>query len=403
MNETAKTPSLAFLFRYGPAEHIELFPAMPKIIARLSASCQVHYFGPTGRSPAPESITKHAVVHSLPWHVNRTHLHDKHAKTLRWLAALPGVCRQCRNIGISAIYIDETVPMTAELALKHFGPRVAMTIADFFPEIYAARFPFLQPLVRTFRKRELRAWRKLPLIFTRAEATRTFLSAQGVAAERIHPVYDPCDFTVYRPIDKAAARAAFGYAQDEVVLVHHGILHPNKGNDRIIAALPEARRVIPKLRFLLVGDGPEMGRLRRLAARLNVADIVRFTGWLPKMADVNTALNAGDIGLVMRIGMQEDNFHATGALVHAMACALPILSARLAGVAEIVRANENGFLFNPSDMQDFLEQLLKLTADAGLRESMGKEALRRARDLFDIERVTGRTVEPLLKLACGAV
>jgi glycosyltransferase involved in cell wall biosynthesis len=399
MKQSATSPSLAFLFRYGPAEHVELFPAIPRILERLAASCRIHYFGPEGRRPAPESVTAHATVHTLPWRVDRTCQRDKYLKTLRWVLALPGVCRECRRLGISAIYLDETVPLTAGLALRHFGPHVAMTIADFFPEIYAARFPLLRPAVRAFRRAELKAWRRLPLVFTRAGATRGFLVAQGLPHDRIHPVYDPCDFAVYRPVDKAAARRAFGYGERELVLVHHGILHPNKGNDRILAALPEVRRVLPEIRFLLVGDGPELGRLRQQAAALGVADIVQFTGWLPKMEEVNTALNAGDIGLVMRVGMLEDNFHATGALVHAMACGLPILAARLGGVSEIIRENESGLLFDPTRMDEFRDRLLDLAADPALRDRFGRAALARARELFDIGRVTDRTAGPLLDLA----
>ncbi len=295
--------------------------------------------------------------------------------------------------------MDETVPMAAALMLRHFGNSVAVTIADFFPEIYAAKLPFLRPFVRSFRRSEMNAWRRLPLVFTRAGFTRNFLIARGLAPERIHPVHDSCDFSKYHPMDKSMARETFGYGDKEFVLVHHGILHPNKGNDRIISALSQIRVKLPSLRYLLVGDGPEMNRLRAQALKLGVSDIVQFTGWLPKMEDVNKALNAGDAGLVMRIGMPEDNFHITGALVHAMACGLPILAARLGGISEIIRENENGLLFDPANMREFQERLMDMAADPAKRSRFGKAALAGARELFDIDRVAELTVGPLLELA----
>ena len=96
-----------------------------------------------------------------------------------------------------------------------------------------------------------------------------------------------------------AARKRFGYDASHLVLMHHGILHPNKGNDRILRSLAKLRPALPQLRYLLVGDGAEMANLRALAKELAIEDIVQFTGWLPKLSDVNEAINAGDIGLVM--------------------------------------------------------------------------------------------------------
>lgn len=74
-------------------------------------------------------------------------------------------------------------------------------------------------------------------------------------------MYDPCDLNLYRPLpdaERAAARQSFGFAPDDIVLVHHGILHPNKGNDWILRALADIRAEVPQLRYLLIGDGPEM-------------------------------------------------------------------------------------------------------------------------------------------------
>jgi glycosyltransferase involved in cell wall biosynthesis len=53
-----------------------------------------------------------------------------------------------------------------------------------------------------------------------------------------------------------------------------GRLESYKGHDRIIEALPVLRRLNPDVRLRLVGSGPYESRLRRLAARLNVADVV---------------------------------------------------------------------------------------------------------------------------------
>ncbi|MCB1070343.1 MAG: glycosyltransferase [Kiritimatiellae bacterium] len=395
----ADLPRIALWFRYGPAEHTELFHAMPEIVEALAQHAEVHYFGMTSDTPVPETIRRNAIIHTVVGKVDRTHNQDKHWKTLRWLIALPKVARTCRDLGVKAVYIDETIPLTASIALRYFGPNVAITVADFFVDIYLMPHRLLRPLARWIRRKDLEAWGKLPLIFTRAKATRAYLASQGIPADHIRPVYDPCDHEVFHPLDKAACKKAFGYGEDDVVLVHHGILHPNKGNDRILSALARNRERLPHLRYLLVGDGPDMPRLKAMVRELALESIVQLTGWLPGRADVNRALNAGDIGLVMRVGHQSDDFHMTGALVHSMACGLPILAARLGGVSEVVHDDRNGFLFDPVCTDEFDQRLIELAEDAALRTRLGSTAHADSLVHFSMEAVTSQTMEPLLALA----
>ena len=400
MNHSGQRPKIALWFRYGPADHSELFHAMPHIVAALAEHAEVHYFGMRTETPVPEAIRRHAILHWLPFRVRRTSTRDKFIKTALWLLSLPWIGLRCRLLGVRAVYLDETVPLTGLLARVFYGRNTAMTVADFFTDIYLTG-PTAW-LGRLIRAADLWTWRRLPLIFTRAKATRTWLAEQGVPTERVHPVYDPCDLAIYRPLptaERVAAREKLGYAPEDVVLVHHGILHPNKGNDWILRALAPMRAELPQLRYLLVGDGPEMGHLRALVRELGMEDMCQLTGWLPTLPDVNRALNAGDIGLVMRVGAQSDDFHMTGALVHNMASGLPILAARLGGVAEVVREDHNGCLFSPTNVAEFQEKLGRLAKSAELRRKLGQTAAQDAKIHFDMEQVTAQTVEPLLRLA----
>jgi len=399
MTGPSTRPRIAFWFRYGAAEHTELFHALPELIAELAKHAEVHYFGMTSDRAIPELIRQNAVIHELPFKVNRTSTRDKMIKTGLWIISLIRVARICRRLKMDAVYIDETIPFTAAIARRFYGPNVAFTVADFFVDIYLAPNPVLRPLARWIRRYDLRSWKSLPLIITRAKSTRDYLATQGIDASRVLPIYDPCDDKVFFPSDKAACRKEFGYTNNDVVLVHHGILHPNKGNDRIIRSIARIHSSHPRLKYLLVGDGPDMPRLRELVGELQLEDTVKLTGWLPGRADVNRALNAGDIGLVMRVGHESDNFHMTGALVHAMACGLPILAARLGGISEAVREDHNGLLFDPVCDDEFTNKLIRLADDPPLRQRLGQVAYEDSRKLFSMETVIDQHVTSLLNLA----
>ncbi len=397
MNATPK-PRIALWFRYGPAEHTDLFPAIPAVIEQLAQHAEVHYYGFKSDRAVPDRIARNAVVHDLPFHINRGSEKDKLRKTLLWYLLIPCIGLRCRLNGTRAVFIDESLPLMPLLARVFFGRNVACAVADFFLSVYADRSWLIRRCAGWIQACDRFAWRRVACIFTRTKTAQRWLTEQGVPADRVHPVYDPCDFDIYHPADRAEARAQLELPADAVILVHHGILHPNKGNDRILRALAAERERFPKLIYLLIGDGPDMARLRALADELQLTDRVRFTGWLKTLPEVNHALNAGDIGLVMRVGQPTDDFHLTGALVHSMACGLPVLAARLAGIAEVVEEDKNGLLFDARDLADFPDQLERLYHDAALRQRLGNQALADAHTHFDIRRTTEEIVTPLLKL-----
>ncbi len=394
-------PRFAFIYRYGPADHAEMFHALPEVVEQLAQHAEVHYFSMRSPLPVPPVIARHAVIHQLPVTCRRTDNFDKYLKTLLWPLLVPWLALRCRMLKCSAIYINETIPLVATLVRLFYRGKVAYTITDMFVEIYRERSFLIKLLGRFIQAIDHWGWRRLALVFTRTHSICAYLARLGVPPERIRTVYDPSDFALYHPLPadrRLAARQRYGYQPGEIVLAHHGILHPNKGNDRIIRALADLLPSHPQIKYLLIGDGPELAALRHLVVQCGLEKQVQFTGWLETPGDVNTALNAGDIGLAMRIGLPSDHFHLTGALVHAMACGLPVLAARLGGMAEVVAENRNGLLFDPGDMDEFKRKLLELSTDPAKRSAYGRAAHADARRLFSMDAVTRGTVTPLLEL-----
>jgi glycosyltransferase involved in cell wall biosynthesis len=395
----ANQPKIAFWFRYGPADNVELAHATPWILKRLAQDAEVHYFSNASRHPVPDAVREHTTLHTLPFKVNRSSTFNKLACTLLWYLAIPFIGLRCRFMGIKVVYIDDFLPLGSWLARVSSGAHVSIFVVDFLVDVYAEQHPLLKPVAKLVNAIDFATWRKLPLIFTRTNHCKEFLVKLGVPNEHVRTVYDACDMTLYHPTDRNAARDQFGYTEQDVVLVHHGVLHPNKSIDRILKALPPVIEAVPSFHFLVVGAGPEYDRLRALAKDLGLSKNVQFTGWLKSAEEVNVALNAGDIGLVMREGQPADHFHLTGALVHSMAVGLPVLAPGLSGMQEVIRDGETGFVFDPFDLSTFQERCKELAANAQLRSDYGKRAHEMALELFDVEKTANQVAEPLLALA----
>lgn len=74
------------------------------------------------------------------------------------------------------------------------------------------------------------------------------------------------------------ARRAWGIGPREFVIAHVGRMTPQKNHEFLLLAFAEALERKPRLRLLLVGDGPLRESLERTAAELDLGDRVIFTG-----------------------------------------------------------------------------------------------------------------------------
>ncbi|MFO1530439.1 MAG: glycosyltransferase [Kiritimatiellia bacterium] len=284
------------------------------------------------------------------------------------------------------MFVDEAVPLTAPILRLFFGRRVAFTLHDFFVDIYLEPKPLLRPAGRFIKWIDRSAWRTLPLILCRVEAAKRRLVSAGFDPARIVVACDPCDLALFSPGDRAAARRELDLPPGAFILVHHGVMHPNKGNDRLVRAAARLRETLPDLLLLLVGDSPAMGGLRKLCVELGCESSVRFTGWVPDIATVSDAYQASDAAVALRIGQPGDHFHVTSTLAHNLATGLH--AGRAPGGFRRDRAGRpERPALRPAVGDEFDAALTRLHADARLRDELAANGRRTALRLFDVERV----------------
>lgn len=370
---------IAILFRYGAGEHVNFLPALPGLLEILGEEgAEIHHFGYKSKCNLPEAIGKRVTVHESPMMVNRQSEKDKKIKAVLWLLGLPFLGWKLQRQGFDRAFVDETLPLSAPLLRLGFKRKLMFTVHDFFIEIYWSRHFGLRWLGKLVESWDVRAWRQLDRVFTRVDAAKYYLVSKGVSADRITVIPDSVDLNLFCPLPKEnvrqAYRATLGVTPREVLLVHHGIMHPNKGNLRLVKAFDRLQNRAPKMKLLLIGDGSEMKELREYVNRRGLASKVLLTGWLPGMQEIASALQASDIGVVMRIGLPGDHFHVTSTLVHNLASGLPILSARLAGISEVIVEGVQGYLFDPICEDELEEKLIDLIENEAQRKRMGAQS-----------------------------
>jgi len=384
-----RTEKVAFIHRYGLEGWICCGGhAVPEIVTKLTTSTDVHFYGPKTTETHDNDLRSKVRMHELPYTWDRANPNEKITKTLLWYLWLPIIGIRCRANGTRLIWNDETVPLTAPILRLFYGKNVTITVMDFFARIYTEDHPRLHWLRNWIERIDFAFWRKLPLIFTKVLYTQEFLAERGVPKEVIHLYRNPVDHTKFHPVDEQTrkeTRRKLGFTDNDIVLSHHGILHPNKGNNWIFQRLEKLKNDLPNLKYLLIGNGPEMEPLKQMAKKLGLADQIIFTGWLPTEIDLNNALASADVGLVMRIGQATDHFHMTDTLAHEMACGKPIIAVNLRGIAEVIHDGENGFLFSPDSPNEFCTKLKQTAESSNLRKNFGEKAVQESKKIADTQ------------------
>ena len=177
-----------------------------------------------------------------------------------------------------------------------------------------------------------------------------------------------------------AARAVLNLPPDAVVVLCVARLSPEKGMNTLLDAAHIARHKTPRLRVVVVGDGPQKSELERAAHSASLGEIVTFLG---ARNDVPELLRAADLyvqpSLAEGLGL---------AAMEAMASGLPVVASRVGGLPEVVKENETGLLVPPGDAPALANALTLLLHDANLREAMGRAGKERAVSQFGTARMT---------------
>jgi glycosyltransferase involved in cell wall biosynthesis len=190
-----------------------------------------------------------------------------------------------------------------------------------------------------------------------------------------------------------ALRAKFGLQTEDFVVGKIARLFELKGHDDLFAAAPELVRRCPRLKFLLVGDGPWRSRFEKLARSTGLAGRFIFTGLVPP-AEVPALVGIMDVlvHLSRREGLPR-------ALPQALAAARPVIACDCDGAREVCLDGQTGFLIPPGDLTALTDRLLQLAAAPELRAQMGLRGRAFVRENFAVEKMVADTHALYLKLA----
>lgn len=178
-----------------------------------------------------------------------------------------------------------------------------------------------------------------------------------------------------------------------------GRLVEKKGYRYSIEAFAAVKRQYPEAEYLVAGDGPELPDLQRLAARLGVAESVRFLG-AQSDGEVAALYRSAAVFVLPSVTASDGDMEGQGlVLQEAQGCALPVVSTLHNGIPEGVRDGETGFLVAERDPGALAAAISRLLANSALRERMGRAGRAFVSAAYDTPVLTKRLIELYERIA----
>jgi len=168
----------------------------------------------------------------------------------------------------------------------------------------------------------------------------------------------------------------------ERLLVHISNFRPVKRVLDVVETFRRVYRRIPSTRLLMVGDGPERGRVEQHCRENGLCHAITFVGSLPLIEEV---LVGADLFL---LPSESESFGL--AALEAMSCEVPVIATNAGGVPEVVEDGRCGFLCPVGDVDGMAEGALRLLGDEPMRRAFGEAGRRRAVEVFSQDAVVAR-------------
>jgi len=240
----------------------------------------------------------------------------------------------------------------------HFGGRAAKSLG--VRAVLTRRVDNPEPLA--WARHKFRSYDAIAAISS--PIARWLRETIRIPGQQVKQIASGVDVAAFTDRDAARSRLArrFGVDLTEPVIAAAGQLIARKGHDVLLDALPAILERRPGLRVILFGRGARERSLRRQAARLGIEANVVFAGFVPGLEQLLAGFD---------LFVHPARMEGLGLVVlEALAAGLPVVASRAGGIVDAIDDGRTGLLVTPNDPRALAAAVLRMLADAPLRERL---------------------------------
>ncbi len=214
--------------------------------------------------------------------------------------------------------------------------------------------------------------------------TSGLVTANFPACPRLQTVHLGVDTKRFVPTgDTENVKASLGLQGKKIFLTLARLVH-RKGQALVIRSLAELKN--KEIVYVICGKGKAEKDLRQLAEELDVADQVRFAGFINEEQKVQyyqacdlfvmPSKSEGEVGEVEGFGLT---------YLEANACGKPVIGGNQGGCLEAIAEGESGLLVDPDSPGQLTAAIRKLLDNPDIYHEMAIKARKRVEDAFSWE------------------
>lgn len=263
---------------------------------------------------------------------------------------------------------------------------VAASLAKVPFRIITRRVDF--PLKKNYFSRR-KYMKNIDVIIAISEGVKKVLVEGGVDPENVEVISSGIDFSSFEEDSSALTskdylHREFSFAVDDYLVGIVAHLADHKGHQYLIQATKILKQQAPKIKTIIVGEGPLSMELDRQAKELDVEDIIFFLGF---RKDIPKILSSLDLFVL--------SSHLEGmgsSILDAMASRLPVVATKVGGIPEVVINGETGLLVPPRNPSALARAILMLYSDKTLASRLGQKGYELVHRKFSAEAMADKVV-----------
>ncbi len=273
--------------------------------------------------------------------------------------------------GFDVIHVHTPPDMTALIAIfyQFFGKKYVFDLHDLSPELYLARGGNEEPnkIYHVLRYFERVACRNADRLIATNETQRAVqIDRCGANPSDCYVVRNGPNVFFLEDVEPKSELRNTG----RLILGYVGVIGIQDGVDYFIRTLHELKVRHGRRDFLavIVGNGPAIGDLKRLAEELGVLDLIHFTGMIP-FPTVPAHIAAFDIAFTPDPSNAYNDSCTTIKTMEYMALRKPTVCFRTR--ENELTAGESAIYASNNDIRDYADATVQLMDDPALRQRLG--------------------------------
>lgn len=216
------------------------------------------------------------------------------------------------------------------------------------------------------------------LVISVSQNTNRETLERGIPPEKCLCLYSGIDLAPYRNApSKAEARATLGLDPEDIIVGNVARLWPEKEHASLIEAAAKLAPTHPKIKFMIVGDGPLGPELRAKVESLGVQHQVLMPGY---RNDLETVMAAFDI-----FAFPSSAEGTPMVIYNAMAMGLPIVASPVSGVGEILVDGKTASFIPPANSDAIATAVAALADDPERARALGNGAKHAVESEYSVE------------------